>query len=262
MGDPAMASRHVDRAVTTRLRAVRAVVKCLPTPRATPFTFVMVVALAAMSIALRFRVVDRDGAWSWSSTNVTNLVEHPVESLLASAFVVTGGFLPQVVAVALAFTALERAVGTKVAAVLAWAGHVVATLVTEGGLALGIRTGLFAMSSAQRIDVGVSYALFSAVGACLVLLPRQRRFAVVIPVLVLTGIPLMLDTDLTSAGHALALAFGVAALALVKRRRHLSPAPCRIRLVQSARSPSSAANALAGGWGARVPAEAQMAASE
>lgn len=213
--------------VRSRVRFVaRRVRGCLPSPRATPFAAAMLATLGVTALLLRFHAIDADGVVSSTSTNVHNLARHPIESLITSAFVVTDGVVPQLLVVAIAFAAFERVVGTRLAAAVAWSGHVIATLATEIMLGLGIRAGVFAFAATQRPDVGISYAMYSVAAACASLLPGRKRLYGLGVVIGAVVVPFAIQSDLTAIGHLLSVAFGLAAAAALKRRSTISGHAC------------------------------------
>lgn len=216
---------------------------CLPSLRATPFAAAMLATLAITTLLLRLHAIDADGAVSSTSTNVHNLSRHPIESLIASAFVVTDGVVPQLLVVAVAFAAFERVVGTRLAAAVAWSGHVIATLATEIMLGLGIRAGVFAFAATQRPDVGISYAMYSVAAACTMLLPgKARRYGlgVVIGAVV---VPFTIQPDLTAIGHVLSVGFGIVAAVVLKHRSAPSRHVCALRHDSRAQTGATASNA-------------------
>jgi len=135
--------------------------RVLPSPTATPLASAMVLSLLLATATLRLRPGDADAVVAWASTNLHNLAHHPVASMLASTFVVTGSLLPDLLLVAIGFAILERAVGARRTALIAFAGQVIATLLTEYGSALAAHWQLLAESSSERVDVGVSYAMYA-----------------------------------------------------------------------------------------------------
>ena len=62
------------------------------------------------------------------------MTHHPIAATLTSAFVIPSGLFPELPVVAVSFAAVERVVGTGRLVLIALAGHVGATLVTEGAV--------------------------------------------------------------------------------------------------------------------------------
>ena len=105
----------------------------------------------------------RDGWVAFLSTNLVNLADHPLRSLVGSAFVTDDGSVAGWVV--LAFVGLStagQALGNVRLSVLLAGGHVLGTLVSETVLDAQIRAG--AMPSAARYvtDVGPSYIVAPA----------------------------------------------------------------------------------------------------
>lgn len=185
--------------------------------RANPLATAVVVLLVAAAVVLRMRPDDAADIVAWTSTNVENLGTHPVASLLASAFVVPEGLLPELVLVAAGFTLLERRIGTLRTAAVALTGHVVATLLTEYG------AYLLANSATDRDDVGISYAMFAVLAALALRMSGRARILAVTAVAAAVLIPFALDPEMTTTGHLLAVLIGPASAALLTRARR-SPA--------------------------------------
>ncbi|MFJ9537993.1 rhomboid-like protein [Streptomyces sp. NPDC101225] len=194
--------------------------RLLPTPAGTPFTFGYAAVLALTSLFGAY--ADPSLVHSLhqaSSTDVAHLLESPALVLLASALWVAGGLVsPYVVCFLLVLTALERRTGGARAAVVFLAGHVLATLVTEGTVGLAVLVGHLPDSSLHRLDYGISFGVAAAVGALAGLLGPWLR----LPLLVLFGGMLVRSligfTDpMTGWGHLIALATGVATWPLVRR---------------------------------------------
>jgi hypothetical protein len=194
-----------------RWRALAA--RALPSPRVTPLTTAVVALLVSATVVLRIWPDNVEDIVAWTSTNVANLAAHPVASMLASAFVVPEGLLPELVLVVLGFTLLERSIGTLRTAAVALSGHVLATLITEYG------AYLLAHSATDRPDVGVSYAMFAVLGAAALRLQGRTRLLAVAALAAAVIVPFALDPEMTTTGHLLAVAIGpLTALALRPRR--------------------------------------------
>ena len=176
---------------------------------ALPVTGVLVLALLAVTAYLDTHANDVDAVVDWASTNLHNLAEHPVASLVTSMFVVPGDPWPELIVLALSCAVVERALGSRRALLIALAGQVIATLLTEYGAAVASHLQLVAPSSSHRIDVGVSYAMFALLGAAAVVLPRRWRFAAVSAVLAAVVVPLALHPGMTATGHVLSVLCGL-----------------------------------------------------
>ncbi|MFD6294023.1 rhomboid-like protein [Streptomyces sp. NPDC060235] len=215
---PAVSGRAVEAA---RLPvAVRSVLRLLPTPLGTPFTFGYALVLAVTSyVASHADPAIVRSLHQASSTDVAHLVRYPVAVLFASALWIVGGFLsPYAAGFLLVLTALERRIGGARAAGVFLLGHVVATLATEVPVGLAVWAGHLPGSSLHRFDYGISFGVAASVGALAGLLSPWLRW----PLLTLIGSVLaenliLLDDPMTNWGHLLALALGVATWPLVRR---------------------------------------------
>jgi membrane associated rhomboid family serine protease len=184
----------------------------LPTWRTTPFTIVYVTLIALGSVVLSLLDDgDHDAVLRTSSTDVHHLSTHPIFVLVTSALWVDGivdGLLAVLVLGVLA-TILERRVGTRWVVAIFASGHVVATLLTEGAVAVGVHVGMLPSTATSRIDVGASYGLAALLGATAGLLPRRIRTSGVFVAWIYLGWPIANRFDMTSWGHLIALAVGV-----------------------------------------------------
>ena len=188
----------------------------VPSPRATPLATAMILILLGAGVTLRLGFPDDiDDVVGWTSTNVQNLASHPVASMLASAFVVPTGLLPELILVAVGFTLLERSIGTLRTAAVALSGHVVASLLTEYG------AYLLTNSATDRDDVGVSYAMFAVLAAGAFRLTGRLRLLSLAAVGAAVLIPIGVAPGMTTTGHLLAAALGPLTMAALTRRRVL-----------------------------------------
>jgi hypothetical protein len=192
-----------------------------PSITVTPLATSMVVLLLAGAVVLKLRPGDAAAIVAWTSTNVQNLTTHPVASLLASAFVVPEGLLPELLLVALGFTILERRIGTLRTAAVALTGHVLATLLTEYG------AYLLTDSATDRADVGVSYAMFAVLSTAALHLTGRTRLLALTAIAAAVLIPVALDPEMTTTGHLLAVLIGPAVAHATRqvRRRVLRMRP-------------------------------------
>ena len=193
-------------------RALRPAARWLPTWRATPFAFVYIALLAAGSIVLSLLDTgDHDAVLRFSSTDLDHLSKHPLLVLVTSALWVDGvldGVLA-VLVLGIVATVLERRIGTRWVVAIFASGHVGATLLTEGSVAVGVHYGVLPATAASRLDVGVSYGLAAMLGAAAGLLPRPVRTVGVIGGWAYLGWPMASGLDMTSWGHVIALGIGV-----------------------------------------------------
>lgn len=196
----------------SRALALRPATKWLPTWRTTPFAFVYVALLTAGSIVLGvLDAGDHDAVLKVSSTDVDHLSKHPIFVLVTSALWVDGivDCLLAVLVLGIVATVLERRIGTRWVVAIFASGHVGATLLTEGAVAVGVHYGLLPVTAASRLDVGVSYGLAAMLGAAAGLLPRPVRTIGVAGGWAYLGWPIASGLDMTSWGHVIALGIGV-----------------------------------------------------
>jgi hypothetical protein len=192
----------------------------MPGPRTAPFTYATVGLLLLTSALLHIYSADVDAVVGWASTNGHNLTHHPIAATLASAFVVPSGLLPELVIVAASFAVVERAIGTVRVVTVSLAGHIGATLITEGAVGLGIVAGVLPPTDLTRSDVGISYAMFAVVAASTLILRGRPRVFAVASVIAVVSVAAVLSPDMTAAGHCLSVLFGLGAMSLIQRARH------------------------------------------
>jgi hypothetical protein len=218
------------RSLPTRVGAgARAVLRLLPSPRTTPFTFWYLGLLALTTIVLNYgRPAAVHRLLALSSTDAVNLQRHPIQVLVLSAVWLQGAHWT---IYALIFTAviapLERRIGTKPTVLIFASGHVLASLATELPVLWAVRTHLLPMMDAHLLDVGVSYGFFAVAGALSMLLPTPFRWWVLgllnaCILIVYVGMdPTSTDAVVTVAGHVLSLYIGMLGWLPWLRRRDL-----------------------------------------
>ena len=175
-------------------------------------TLVFAAALAAVAFALlHFGPRVQAHVIQSSSTNLHNLGEGRIGTLISSAFVnpvdSIGIWLPGVVAV----LALGELLWHSRRVLVAFAvGHIGATLLVAAGLAAALALGLQSRSIADVADVGMSYGTVGVLGTFTAAIPRRWRaawtgwwLAVALSSAVFSG------GDFTACGHALALMLGM-----------------------------------------------------
>jgi len=190
-------------------RWLRVLRSLLPGPRATPFTAGLLLVFAASATALRWTAADDGPVLRWASTNLVNLDHHPVSALIASAFVSQGSIVRNFLILAVAGAALERrSTPVRTAAVIT-AGHVIASLITEGAVRIAIAMHTDSRSAARQVDIGISYVMFTVVGAALRFLPLRWRRVGVAGALAYVGAKFLRDPGMTSCGHLLSLSIGL-----------------------------------------------------
>ncbi|MFC5722940.1 rhomboid-like protein [Streptomyces gamaensis] len=161
-----------------------------------------------------------------NSSNVHHLEVGKWWTLLTSGLVVDG--VPVLLGIAAVAAVLGRAEwrwGTARGFGVFLAGHLVATLLTEGALWLAHLAHLPGAVPRAR-DVGISYGLV-ATGACLLALGGRRLRAWALPALTLALVlACAVDQELADAGHLVALGLGVlgSRTRWLRSLRHAAPA--------------------------------------
>ncbi|MDQ1463336.1 MAG: hypothetical protein QOC73_277 [Actinomycetota bacterium] len=187
-----------------------------------PFTTIYVALIGACSILLTIiGPARRDAVLQLSSTDVDHLTARPIFALVASALWVDGigDYIGVAVLLGIVGTILERRIGTRWIIAIFASGHIIATLLTEGSVALGVHLGLLPSGALSRIDVGISYGLAATLAAAAGLLSGRWRYVGVLVAWAYLGSPLAFTYDMTSWGHVIALGIGVAWWPLLRRRR-------------------------------------------
>jgi hypothetical protein len=185
----------------------------------TPAYLVVVVA-SWVALCVLSAPAARQAVLRANSTDVANLLDGRVYTLLTSAAVIEGPGCLLVVAAAggvLAFA--ERAWGPVRLVRTFLAGHVGATLAVFAGLAAGVSGHVLSPAVTTATDVGVSYGLLTVLGALLVepALPYARRWQALAVTMVVVAA--LVGHTFTDAGHVVALVLGLAAGHARLRRR-------------------------------------------
>src|SRR5664279_3778781 len=142
----------------------------MPTPRAailrTPPAWLVAVLTASWypivllvgTLVIQAQPADRRQQWlAWLSTDLHNLSTHPVGALLGSALVCEGDLAAWMVLAMAGLTGLGLRIGGWAAAGLVLTVHVLATLVSQGLVAIRIAQGHLPASARVMSDVGPSY---------------------------------------------------------------------------------------------------------
>jgi hypothetical protein len=211
------AERPIPSIAVARRRSPWALLRYVPNPKTTPFTFGYLVVLLATTLLLVFAdpaVTAR--LLQLSSTDAHNLWRRPLTSLASSAIWLPGeSWLPYVLIFAFAVAPLERRFGARNTALVFFSGHIVATLVTELPVMALISAHVLPNSAGHWLDIGVSYGFFTTAGALVFLLRGRARLAALaaveafIAVIWLGDDPASLDSVVTLLGHAVAAHFGL-----------------------------------------------------
>ncbi len=145
------------------------------------------------------------------STNLHNLGEGRIGTLIGSAFVTVDGpiyvWLPGLVAM----LALGELVWRSGRLAVAFAvGHVGATLIVAAGLAGALAAGLLSRSIVDVADVGMSYGAVGVLGTITAAIPhRWRKAWIGWWLAVAAGAAVVSGGYFTNAGHGVALVLGM-----------------------------------------------------
>ncbi|MFJ7906232.1 rhomboid-like protein [Kitasatospora sp. NPDC096204] len=213
----------------------------VPTPRGTPFT---IGYLAVVGVTTTFaRLADPElvqRLQEASSSDGHNLLQHPLRALVLSGFWVAGEvWMPYLWGFALTLAPLERRVGPARAAAVFAAGHVAATLLSQGVVITAVEAGRMAPEVMDYLDIGVSYGVLACLGAVAGLLSWRGRL------LALGGAGLMIaeqiasDRDvITGVGHPAAVLTGVALWRWLRRVERRPPRPRPVAATASGGAPA------------------------
>lgn len=182
--------------------------------RSTPLTSAYGVLLAGAAVLqylnpeLGARLID------YSSTNLDNLKDHPIRSLLASALFMDSHPAPGLMMGVLPMAWSERWIGSWRTGALFAAGHTGATLITAQTIKYGLSKGYYGAEVRSAQDIGVSYGSltvrFALIGAAAPGKPRAGVAAGAIGWLLATS-PWKAPKDFSGTGHLVAAAMGAAA---------------------------------------------------
>ncbi len=205
--------------------------------RALPFTVTYTLALTVGSELVERLDPDlRDVVLRVVSTNLHNLSNGHVETLLVSAVVQAEPGLPGLVPTVLALATAELLLGSGRTLIVFVTGHVGASLVVAGLLAVGALPGVLADRVRLAVDTGPSYGTAAVLGAGLLVAsvhtvrwalrrPSGRRVLLGVGVAAAAGLVLAatvvavtVDPTFTDWGHLLALGTGGALGAWMARR--------------------------------------------
>lgn len=148
-----------------------------------------------------------------TSSNIHELNEHPLPSLLISGFWIErpSSFLLYVVMFELLHANAERWMGTMRWLLTVGGAHIAATLASQELVLLAIEGHRLPRSMTHVVDIGVSYGLAAAAGVLTYRLLPPWRYGYLAAVLIFFGIPLTTGASFTDFGHAIALTMGFAA---------------------------------------------------
>ncbi|MEV4556033.1 rhomboid-like protein [Kitasatospora sp. NPDC049285] len=209
-----------------RRRLIRPGLRAIPTPRANPFALGYLALLLGTTLFARFGDTDTvHRLQSLSSTDAHNLLAHPMLSLVGSGLWVAGPvWMPYFWAFLLTVAPLERRVGALRALGVFAAGHIVATLLSQGVVVAVVADGRAEPGLLDAMDIGVSYGVLTSLGALAGLLRPAGRGIALGAGLALIAHQVASDPDLvTSVGHPAALAVGISLWPLLRGRGPRGP---------------------------------------
>lgn len=171
------------------------------------------------------------------STNVHNLLHHPVRVLFASAFWLdsTHISLTLIVLFFLVMAPVEHKIGTWRWLVVGAAAHVIATLLTESFVGYAVRHGFMAHRLVRTADVGISYFTASVTAVAAILLPRRVRGVVVSALIAYLIWRVSIGQTFTDWGHLLSFGIGL----LLAPWATANAAPFNLRWWKSTMTPVS-----------------------
>ncbi|MFD6966686.1 rhomboid-like protein [Streptomyces sp. NPDC059979] len=180
--------------------------------RSTPGTHIwlLIIAVTSIVVAIAPDQVDRV-LLHRNSSNIHQLVQHPVRALLSSAFWIENPASLALYAVLfeLLHAPVERWLGTLRWLVIVASAHVVATLISQRVLLTAIQDHRAPRSMTHVVDIGVSYGLAAAAGVLTYRIPAPWRWFYLAGVVAFFGIPLATGGTFTDLGHAIALCVGL-----------------------------------------------------
>ncbi|MFI8101595.1 rhomboid-like protein [Streptomyces sp. NPDC086023] len=159
------------------------------------------------------------------SSNIHELVKHPVEALVGSAFWIENpaSLLLYAVLFEIFHANVERWLGTLRWLVIVTTAHVVATLVSQDVVLMAIQDDRAPRSMAHVVDIGVSYGLAAAVGVLTYRLPGPWRWFYLVGAVAFFAVPLLTGGTFTDLGHAISLAIGLLSWPLTRSPAHPHP---------------------------------------
>ncbi len=195
--------------------------RALPTPHGTPFTFAYALVLLATAIYTDYGdEATVNQLLRESSTDAAHLAEQPLVVLVASALWIAGGLYSLYgILFVLVVSALERRTGGARTAGVFLLGHVLATLATELPVAGAVAAGRLPEASLHRLDYGISFGVMACIGALAGLLGPRAKWTVLGLAFLMCAQDLVEFADpLASWGHPIALLTGMACWGLLRDR--------------------------------------------
>ncbi|MFJ7775127.1 rhomboid-like protein [Streptomyces yangpuensis] len=180
--------------------------------RSSPGTHIWLLIIAVTSIIVAIAPDQLDRVLLHrNSSNIHQLVQHPVRALISSAFWIANPASLALYAVLFeVFHApVERWLGTLRWFVIVATAHVVATLISQKVLLTAIQDHRAPRSMTHVVDIGVSYGLAASIGVLTYRLPSPWRWLYLAGAVAFFGVPLATGGTFTDLGHAIALAVGL-----------------------------------------------------
>ncbi|MBZ9596850.1 MULTISPECIES: rhomboid-like protein [Streptomyces] len=198
--------------------------------RSSPGTHIWLLIIAVTSIIVAIAPDQLDRVLLHrNSSNIHQLVQHPVRALISSAFWIANPASLALYAVLFeVFHApVERWLGTLRWLVIVATAHVVATLISQKVLLTAIQDHRAPRSMTHVVDIGVSYGLAASIGVLTYRLPSPWRWFYLAGAVAFFGIPLATGGTFTDLGHAIALAVGLLSWPLTRHvvSRETPPPP-------------------------------------
>ncbi|MEU9335361.1 rhomboid-like protein [Streptomyces sp. NPDC048290] len=180
--------------------------------RSAPGTYIWLAALLVTTVLLHHMSPDFESDFlRQRSTNIHELTTNPLRVLISSAFWIDGGgWLSYAVLYSVFHAQAERWLGTARWLLVAFTAHVLATYLSEGLLAWGIRQGLAPQSAVNTLDVGVSYALAGVIAVLTYRITPPWRYVYLAGVFAVYTPPLFISRTFTDVGHFTAVLIGLA----------------------------------------------------
>ncbi|MCG2800856.1 MAG: hypothetical protein L6311_02025 [Cellulomonas sp.] len=213
--------------VPDALRPRRLAAELVDLVRHAPGTMVWLAILALTAITTsRMSPAHLERMLGHRSTNLANLAHNPLRVLITSLMVFDGGTWFGYAVLFLVFHApVERRLGTRRWLTIALGAHVLATYVSQGFVAVGIKAGWASPVVARALDYGVSYSLAGVQGVATYLLPHRWRWPYAAVMCAVYLVPFGVEgITFTSIGHLTALAIGFCCVRLT-RPRHVTEPP-------------------------------------
>ncbi|WP_193433523.1 rhomboid-like protein [Streptomyces fodineus] len=188
--------------------------------RSAPGTYVWLAVLFVTTVALHQMSPEFEQHFlRQRSTNIHELSHNPVRVLVASAmWIDSGRWLPYVLLYSVFHAQAERWLGTPRWLAVCALAHVLATLISEGALLVAIQGGVAHHSAVNTLDIGVSYALAGVIGVLTYRIAPPWRYAYLLVVLILFGLPLAEGPTFTDLGHFVSVLIGLACYPLTRSR--------------------------------------------